>query len=96
MNERIWELFLAFKDRVDGPRAWLESSMDAMSAWVAWHVNDDVGGVFSGDVRTVDGCDAVQHTEQIVDTLDVVIDAPAIVCIAWLLVLASFIPPCRG
>ena len=81
-EDRIWQLF---RETIKfDPRAWLDSCTQALSMWVAWHVNEDIGGPFNGLVRQVDKCDAVQHTEQIIDTLDSKSDAPAIVCIAWL------------
>ena len=81
-EDRIWRLF---QDTLKyDPMAWLESCKSALSMWVGWHVDDDIGGHFKGVVRQVDKCDAIQHTEQIVDTLDAIHDAPAIVSVTWL------------
>ena len=81
-EDRIWRLF---QDTLKyDPMAWLDSCTQALSMWVGWHVDDDIGGHFNGHVRQVDKCDAVQHTEQIVDTLDAIQDAPAIVSVTWL------------
>jgi hypothetical protein len=81
-EDKIWRLFQ--ETLKYDPMAWLNSCMQAMGMWVGWHVDDDIGGHFNGHVRQVDKCDAVQHTEQIVDTLDALHDAPAIVCVTWL------------
>ena len=79
------DIFDLFRSTIDlDPMAWLHSCTQALGLWVGWHADKNIGGVFKGSVRQIDKCDAVQHVEQLVDTLDTMHDAPAIVCVAYL------------